>query len=180
MTDDWFCSHGKHGRVRMSASGRGWWTAIIKNWTAIKRKKIYIHRWHGGTRKMIKDYSHIIYFQRCSSSYARGWLLIIDYWLLIIDEWLFAPCLLLEEFIKLRKLLIADYSRVHHAGHTDLHLRIPRLQALHTCIHLLEKVWIGDRLRSQAHIIYFQRCSSCKWMFYLIRALFYVMSPLQG
>ena len=36
---------------------------------------------------LIIDYSHIIYFQRCSSSYASSWRLIIDYWLLIGDDW---------------------------------------------------------------------------------------------
>ena len=63
VSDYWWCSHGKHGRVRMSAGGRGWWTAIIKNWTAIKRKK---------------------YISTDDTEGHGRWLLMTDDWLLIV------------------------------------------------------------------------------------------------
>ena len=89
VPDDWWCSHGKHGwngcpqaddvgehessefkqnlNGGMSAGGRGWWTAIIKNWTAIKRKK-YISA-------------------DATEGHGRWWLM-TDYWLLIIRKFI--------------------------------------------------------------------------------------------
>ena len=48
------------------------------------------------------DYSHIIYYKRCSSSYASVWWLINDDWLLMTDWW----WLIIRKLIQLRKFLL--------------------------------------------------------------------------
>ena len=80
-----------------------YWLLIIDYWL------LMIDCWW-----LMTDYSLIIYFQRCSSSYASFWLLMIDDWLLIIrtsfilsgthqstqvsDDWLLIRYLLLLTF----------------------------------------------------------------------------------
>ena len=131
------------------------------------------------------DYSHIVYIKRSSSSYASFWWTINDVvhtentegnggpqaddggeQELINDGRLFTHYKFSAVFIKLRKLLIADYW---------LLIVFTRMTRMDTEVRR-RNLW-GNRFRlmmiDYSHIIYFQRCSSSyasSWLLVLILA----------